>query len=133
MKRVIYIVIVLLALLGSFAAGSTWARYVQARFDLSVAISTEAKLRKSLYESVRDDNAVRLFAAYHTLDTTPSFVSWFGPGTRKLNPPSQAKNAQIIHDVLLERFKKDIPSEVIEAVLQQHLSKTETISISVQE
>src|SRR3954466_7634706 len=127
MKRLIFIVILLVAVIVSFTLGLWRAQYLQARFDLAATASTEAKLRASQCEAVRKDNAVRLRGAYLTIVSLPQFMSWFQPGTSIKDSQKHTERASIIHHVLLERFKEDIPQGEIEAVLQRHLSKTESI------
>ena len=128
-----YILAIIIASFVAFLIGSWRSRYLRARFDLVASVSTEAKLRASKADSMRNDNEVRLRAAYLTLSSMPSWMSVFQPGTQPRTPGRREEMTSVIHDVLLERFGEDIPAPEIASVLQKHLNKSEVFRVSVRE
>ena len=131
--HIAYVAAILISCFGGFVIGSYRVRYLEARFDLVFAIATEVKLRDSMVESVRSDNAVRLRAAYLTLSSMPNWLAIFRPGTVPRSAAKQQEGALIIHDVLLKSFDEDIPPQKIIAVLQRHLDKLSVLRESEHE
>jgi hypothetical protein len=122
LQRVLLIIAVpMLAGLG-FIVGSYRKSYLISRFDLVVATSTELKLRDHKYGVLHDENALRLWSAYQTIQSLPAWCSVFrthGGMSKK----QQEEFSAVMHDLLLQHSKNDLDKGDLKAFVEKHLGE----------